>query len=346
MRSIRKIYQFFVDVPIIEGEIMNDRYKVLSVIGTGSYGIVYLCKDLKTKENRVVKQLRPSKCLNKKVVALFENETSVLRKLNHNNMPMLYGTFSNNGYFFYVMSFIEGDNLEDQIFFSNKTFNEKESLLILAQLLDLADYLHKKDIFHQDLRIPNILLKNKELFLIDFGLSKQKGSVDVFHLPSISQQKKQEDILELKQQDYYDLGEILLYLLYTTYSSKSKKALPWTEELSLEKETVHLLKRLLGIIEPYSDTREISADLYAALKSHILTLRLILTAAPTLPFVAVTSTHWRSFMPPVTATAPLAIMTMSPLAAALGELLDLFHNFFKHVLPLFFFIFELVICLV
>jgi serine/threonine protein kinase, bacterial len=268
LRSIRKIYQFFVDVPIIEGEIMNDRYKVLSVIGTGSYGIVYLCKDLKTKENRVVKQLRPSKCRNKKVVALFENETSVLRKLNHNNMPMLYEAFSNNGYFFYVMSFIEGDNLEDQIFFSNNMFNEKESLLILAQLLDLADYLHKKDIFHQDLRIPNILLKNKELFLIDFGLSKQKGSVDVFHLPSISQQKKQEDILELKQQDYYDLGEILLYLLYTTYSSKSKKALPWTEELSLEKETVHLLKRLLGIIEPYSDTREISADLYAALKSH------------------------------------------------------------------------------
>jgi serine/threonine protein kinase, bacterial len=268
LRSIRKIYQFFVDVPIIEGEIMNDRYKVLSVIGTGSYGIVYLCKDLKTKENRVVKQLRPSKCRNKKVVALFENETSVLRKLNHNNMPMLYEAFSNNGYFFYVMSFIEGDNLEDQIFFSNNMFNEKESLLILAQLLDLADYLHKKDIFHQDLRIPNILLKNKELFLIDFGLSKQKGSVDVFHLPSISQQKKQEDILELKQQDYYDLGEILLYLLYTTYTSKSKKALPWTEELSLEKETVHLLKRLLGIIEPYSDTREISADLYAALKSH------------------------------------------------------------------------------
>ena len=46
----------------------------------------------------------------------------------------------------------------------------------------------------------------------------------------------------MKLQDYYDLGEILLYLLYTTYTSKNKKALPWTEELSLELETVHLLK--------------------------------------------------------------------------------------------------------
>ena len=71
----------------------------------------------------------------------------------------------------------------------------------------------------------------------------------------------------MKQQDYYDLGEILLYLLYTTYSSKNKKALPWTEELSLEKETVYLLKRLLQINEPYSNTSEISTDLHAALKA-------------------------------------------------------------------------------
>ena len=70
------------------------------------------------------------------------------------------------------MSFIEGDNLEDEIFYHKKSFNEKEALHILAQLLELVDYLHKKDIYHQDLRIPNLLLKNKELFLIDFGLAK------------------------------------------------------------------------------------------------------------------------------------------------------------------------------
>ncbi|WP_404318278.1 protein kinase domain-containing protein [Bacillus lumedeiriae] len=245
---------------------MNDRYEVLNVIGSGSYGIVYLCKDLKSQENKVVKQLRPSKRRKKKEVELFESETSILLTLNHKNMPMLYEVFSNNEYFFYVMSFIEGDNLEDQIFFSEKTFNEKESLLILDQLLELVDYLHKKNIYHQDLRIPNILLNNNELFLIDFGLSKQRILVDSFQSPSSSLHNKQEGILEMKQQDYYDLGEILLYLLYTTYSSKNKKALPWTEELSLEMETVYLLKRLLRLKEPYSNISEISADLHNALK--------------------------------------------------------------------------------
>jgi serine/threonine-protein kinase len=261
-RVIRKIYQFFYDRPIKEGILLNDRYKVLRVIGMGSYGIVYLCKDIDTKENTVVKQLRPSKRRNKKEIELFENEISVLRRLNHQNISMLYETFSIDGHHFYAMSFIEGDNLEDEIFYHKKTFNEKEALHILSQLLELVDYLHKKDIYHQDLRIPNLLLKNKELFLIDFGLSKQ-GVVKEL---SSSSSHKQEWIQEMKLQDYYDLGEILLYLLYTTYTSKNKKALPWIEELSLEKETVHLLKRLLQVHEPYANTIEMAADLQAAMK--------------------------------------------------------------------------------
>ncbi|MGA5692826.1 serine/threonine-protein kinase [Cytobacillus pseudoceanisediminis] len=264
MHSIRKIYQFFADKPIKEGTLLNSRYEILNVIGSGSYGIVYLCNDLNSKENRVVKQLRPSKCRAKKEIELFQQEISIMRTLNHINMPIIYDASSNNEYFFYVMSFIEGDNLEDQIFFSKKTFGEKESLIILDKLLELVDYLHKKNIYHRDLRIPNIILKNNEPFLIDFGLSVQRA----IHSPCSSIHIKEESIIqEMKHQDYYDLGEILLYLLYTTYSSKNKKALPWTEELSLEKGTVNLLKRLLQINEPYTSICEISADLHAALKA-------------------------------------------------------------------------------
>lgn len=250
------MYQFFVDIPIKKETVLHDRYEILNVIGAGSYGIVYLCKDLKTNEKKVIKQLRPSKRRNKKEIELFKNEIFILQAIHHRNMPTLYEDFLYNGCLFYVMSFIEGDNLEDQIFYNKKIFKEKEALLIVAHLLELVDYLHKKDIYHQDLRIPNILSKNNELFLIDFGLSQ-------FHPSS----NKQEHIVEMKLQDYYDLGDILLYLLYTTYSSNNKKALPWTEELSLEKETTHLLKRLLGITEPYLNSSDISTDLHAALKA-------------------------------------------------------------------------------
>jgi serine/threonine protein kinase, bacterial len=251
LRAIRKFYQLFADKPIYKGTVLNNRYEILRLIGTGSYGIVYLCRDSVTGENLVIKQLRPSKRRSKKEVEMFKKEISVLRRLNHKNIPKLFEAFSHNGSLFYVMSFVEGDNIEELIFSRSMTFNEKESLQILAQLLEFVDYLHTRDIYHQDLRIPNVLLKDRELYLIDLGLAQS---------PS-----RQKDIPEMQQQDYYDLGEILLFLLYTTYSHKNKKALPWTEELSLEKETVHLLKRLLGIKEPYTNTRDISIDLQAAL---------------------------------------------------------------------------------
>ncbi|WP_375088638.1 protein kinase [Peribacillus sp. RS7] len=257
LRSIRKIYQFFVDIPLKKGVVLNNHYKVTSVIGTGSYGIVYLCNDLKTNENIVIKQLRTSKRRSKKELEQFESEISILRMLNHKNMPKFHEKFSQDGNVYFVMDFIEGDNLEDHIFLNHITFTEKESLLFLDDLVGLVSFLHNHDIFHQDLRIPNILLKDHHPILIDFGLSKRAVSANL----------AKESILEMKRQDFYDLGEILLYVLYTTYASKSKKALPWTEELSLEKETVHILKRLLSIQEPYSDIKELSMDLHAALES-------------------------------------------------------------------------------
>lgn len=245
------MHQFFVDKPVDNGTIINNLYKVSHVIGSGSYGIIYYSNDIQTNEIRVLKQLRPSKHRTKSEVALFENEISIISRLQHAHMPQFYEAFSVNGSLFYSMNYIEGINMEDLIFSTNKTFNEQEALAFILDLLPLIDHLHKRNIFHGDIRISNILMNKGKLFLIDFGLSKIEQNDFKF--------------LEMKQEDYYDLGDILLYLLYTTFSSESKKALPWTEELSLEKETVHLLKRLLQINEAYSTLENITKDVEVAL---------------------------------------------------------------------------------
>ncbi|WP_085993344.1 serine/threonine-protein kinase [Oceanobacillus senegalensis] len=256
LRPIRKVYQFIVDTPLKEAAILHHRYRILDMIGIGSYGMVYLCYDLHTEEKKVIKQLRPSKRRNMDEIKLFYNEVSIMEKLKHNHMPKFYGTFSERGHYFYVMDYIDGVNMEDEIFLNQKTFHEKESLLFIAKLIKLVDYLHNKGIFHLDLRIPNILLKDNEPYLIDFGLAKQVK-------PNYPPIKKEEWML----QDYYDLGDILLYLLYTTYPSKNKKALPWTEELLLRQETVFLLKKLLRIDEPYLTIPQILDDLYVAVQA-------------------------------------------------------------------------------
>ncbi|MDO7487212.1 hypothetical protein Q5O89_18115 [Peribacillus frigoritolerans] len=66
MRSFRKFYQLIVDIPLKKSVVLNYRYEVKAVIGTGSYGIVYRCNDLKMNENIVIKQLRKSKRRSKK----------------------------------------------------------------------------------------------------------------------------------------------------------------------------------------------------------------------------------------------------------------------------------------
>ncbi|TKH09420.1 serine/threonine-protein kinase, partial [Peribacillus simplex] len=109
------------DIPLKKGVVLNYRYEVKAVIGTGSYGIIYLCNDLKRKENIVIKQLRKSKRRSKKELKQFENEISILRMLNHKNIPKFHDKFSHEGNVYFVMDFIEGDNLEDNIFLNHIT---------------------------------------------------------------------------------------------------------------------------------------------------------------------------------------------------------------------------------
>lgn len=262
-RSIRKIRQFFVDWPINKGTVLRQRYEVEDVLGTGSYGIVYRCTDLSTMEKAVVKQLRPSKRYSEKEVWLFKNEIETMRKLDHPKMPAFIEDFSDRKHHqYYAMNYIEAENMEEEIFARQQTFNEKESLILLGRLLKLVEDLHAKGIYHQDLRIPNIMIdERQELYLIDFGLSVDSEGGLAPTVLSEAERKR------LKHRDYYDLGEILLFMLYTTYTSKNKKALPWTEELAISGETTHLLKRLLGILDPYSQITEIVADLHTALAS-------------------------------------------------------------------------------
>ena len=254
-RIFRKSYQYVADRPFKKGTILQERYHILKLLGTGSYGMAYLCMDVETSEIVVVKQLRPSKRHKPYETTLFQNEINLLAQLSHPQIPRLRDAFTCGGQHLYAMSYIEGDNLDESIFYHKLTFNEHESLVLTLQLLELADHLHSREIYHLDLRIPNIMFKDGEPFLIDFGLARNAA------MDSPGKQ------LDMRRQDYYDLGDILLYLLYTTYTTKRKKALPWTEELCLANETVQLLKRLLGLLPCYTSTEEIHRDLMAAIEA-------------------------------------------------------------------------------
>ncbi len=77
----------FLDKIYSANHLLNDRYQVEKVLGDGSYGIVYLCIEVNTKQKFVVKQLRKSK--KKENQELYKQEISILRKLDHPSIPKL-----------------------------------------------------------------------------------------------------------------------------------------------------------------------------------------------------------------------------------------------------------------
>ncbi|MFC4403380.1 protein kinase family protein [Gracilibacillus xinjiangensis] len=241
--TIKKLCQAVMDKTYSPNHLLADKYKVEKVLGDGNYGIVYLCKELKSNRKCVVKQMRKSK--KKENEQLYIQETNVLRFLNHPSIPKLIETFTYEKTKFFSMQFIEGDNLDDLLFSKEKRFTEIEALLSFKGLLEIISYIHEKGIAHGDIRIPNVMIGDDKLYLIDFGLTQ--------YLQSGMEKNTVQD-------DYYDLGDFLLFLLYSTFDTKSKKNQPWTEELNLHTGTTNILKKLLQIDKPYDNITDIIKD--------------------------------------------------------------------------------------
>ena len=69
-------------------------------------------------------------------------------------------------------------NFEDYIFSDGHVYTEREVFKILYEILEIVSVFHSADIIHRDLRIPNILMKENQISIIDFGLAKLKGEGD------------------------------------------------------------------------------------------------------------------------------------------------------------------------
>ncbi|MGG3032157.1 serine/threonine protein kinase [Bacillus stercoris] len=253
--ALKLLKKLLFDRPLKNGVILNHQYKIEECLGMGGYGLVYLCTDILTQTPYVLKQLRPTKAKKEKEKVRFQQEIKLLKSIHHPQIPGFIDEFIIDGQTYYVMQFIEGENIEELLFFQKQPFTEFMALQMISQLLEIIEYLHDRLIFHSDIRTPNIIINNGRLSLIDFGLAKQLTSEET------------EEIKVRKQDDFFDPGEALLFLLYSQYKGKKKKNGTWLEELTLTKEVTLLLKKLLGIDEEYQHTASIREDLYRAIQS-------------------------------------------------------------------------------
>ncbi|MGR6856497.1 serine/threonine-protein kinase [Bacillus halotolerans] len=253
--ALKQLKKLLFDRPLKNGVILNNQYKIEECLGMGGYGLVYVCTDIHTQTPYVLKQLRPTKAKKQKERVRFQQEIGLLKSISHSQIPAFIEDFSIDGQAYYVMQLVEGDNIEELLFFQKQPFTELMALQLMSQLLDIVEYLHERLIFHTDIRTPNIMMNHGNVCLIDFGLAKQLSH------------EKDEELKLRKQDDFFDLGETLLFLLYSQYKGKKKKNATWLEELTLTKEVTLLLKKLLGIDEEYQHTASIREDMKRAIQS-------------------------------------------------------------------------------
>ncbi|MGD2183085.1 protein kinase domain-containing protein [Lusitaniella coriacea] len=159
------------------GQILRQRYKIVSQLGGGGFGTTYLAEDLDlpTHPKCVVKQLHPQ-AIAPEIVRRFEKEGEILYKLGQkrDRIPKLFAYFEESGQFYLVQEFVEGRDLSDEIG-EGKRWSEAQTLAFLREVLEILAFVHQNNVIHRDIKPANIMRRSRDgnLVLIDFGIVKE-----------------------------------------------------------------------------------------------------------------------------------------------------------------------------
>jgi len=161
--------------------LLHARYRISAPVGQGGMGTVYRARDTQLNERVVaIKELvvndRNSQA-GKDALAAFKHEARLLSSLQHPNLPGIFEQFEENERCYLVMTFLEGETLEEIL--QRRVFKKlplHEALQIGQQLCEVLQFLHSQypPIIFRDLKPANIMrTTDGKIYLIDFGVARQ-----------------------------------------------------------------------------------------------------------------------------------------------------------------------------
>ncbi len=192
------------------------KYKVLYIVGAGTFARVYRGVHRDDGTVRAVKVLRQRHSDDLKMTEVFLREGEMVKELKHPNIVPIYEVGQERNTYYMVMEFVEGQNLRDFVRVRGK-LSLLDGLRIGHDLVSGLDYAFKRGVTHRDLKLSNVLLSSSGIGkLVDFGLAHADSdgdggagrSIDYAGLERISGVRRND-----KRSDIFFAGAMIYHML-------------------------------------------------------------------------------------------------------------------------------------
>ncbi len=225
-------------------ELQGGRYRIISTLGRGGFGITYLAEQVNVRRKVCIKEFFPKAYyrrdgdsgaitlssdgfaeLMSKFKAKFIKEAYTIAELDHPNIIRIHDVFEENSTAYYVMEYIDGESLQSKVN-SSGAMAESAAHEYIKQVAAALDHVHSQQIMHLDVKPGNVMVRAKDnrAILIDFGLSKHYDAesgdatsttiVGVSHGYAPMEQYKEGGISSFSPStDIYSLGATLYFLV-------------------------------------------------------------------------------------------------------------------------------------
>ncbi|CAD8070033.1 unnamed protein product [Paramecium primaurelia] len=153
-----------------------NQYYFQKVIGSGSFGIVYLGWDDNFKRQVAIKEICISKfdlnqVQDKRQYQMIEKEIEISKKLKNKNIVELYDSFKTEKYIYIIFEYCSNGDLE--ILFKKNRFQEAEVKAIFQQIIGGIKYLYQQKVVHRDIKLANIYINQEWIIKLgDFGFAR------------------------------------------------------------------------------------------------------------------------------------------------------------------------------